>query len=380
MAISTYMRRSFRLPSGFWTRDGEWLVARWPLRYHKGRVYDLETAVQIDADVPADPPPVEAALAVLLLPAMWRGRHRIRLPGPLHPMTRANLQRLQVLFAGLFPEFKLRPVPVQESGPRVESNPRPGKSRVGVFTSIGVDAFFSLLSNLDEIDDLILVRGYDISLEPENDALWNEVVEAGRAVADGLGKRLLQVRTNLRPFLDQDRRDWGLTHGAALAHVGLLLQPWLRAVYVPASFDVEHMQPWGSRPDLDPLWSTDRLQFVHHGEEFSRLEKIHRIVESPLVLRYLRVCNAHPDGVYNCGRCRKCLCTMLALDSAGKLQECATFPSEVTVSDIRAVRMWGVGGCLFLGELRDWWRETDPGHEFLPLVDEILRREAAADD
>lgn len=375
MAISTYMRRSFSVLPGYWTREGEWLVARWPLRYHEGRVYDLETAIQIDADIPADPPPVAAALAVLLLPAMWRGRHRIRLPGPLDATTRANLPHLQARFAQLFPEFKLRPVPVRAPDGATEQAPDPARDRAGIFTSIGVDAFFSLLMNLDAIDDLILVRGYDIDLGTENDGLWNEVLEAGHAVADELDKRLIPVRTNLRPFLEQPRCDWGMTHGAALAHVALLLEPWLQTVYVPASFDAAHMRPWGSRPDLDPLWSTGRLQFIHHGEEFCRLEKIQHIVESPLVLRHLRVCNAHPDGAYNCGRCRKCLCTMLALDSVGKLNGCATFPREVTEDDIRSVPVWGVGGCLFLGEIRDWWRETDPDHEFLPLVEEILRRE-----
>jgi hypothetical protein len=343
-------------------------------------VYELETAIQIEEDIPSDPPPAAAALAVLLLPAMWRGRRRIVLPGPLDATTRANLPRLQALFAEHFPEFKLRPVPVRAPGPGAGYAPGPPGKRVGVFASNGVDSFFSLLSHLDEIDDLILVRGYDVGVGPEHDALWNETVEAGRAVASELGKRLIPVRTNLRPFLEQPRCDWGMSHGAALAHVALLLQPWLHTVYVPSSFDTDHLIRWGSRPDLDPLWSTGRLELVHDGAGYSRLEKVHRIAHSAVVVRHLRVCNLHTDGAYNCGRCRKCLATMLALESAGVLKDCATLPQEVTASDIRSVKVWGKVGCIFLGEIRDWWRENHPDHNLLPLVEEILSAQPGLKD
>jgi len=169
-----------------------------------------------------------------------------------------------------------------------------------------------------------------------------------------------------------------MTHGAALAHVALLLEPWLRTVYVPSTFDVDHLIPWGTRPDLDPLWSTGRLELLHDGAKQSRLEKTRRIVDTPVVLRHLRVCNLHPDGAYNCGRCRKCITTMLALESAGALKSCATLPQEVAARDIRAVAEWGKAGRIFLGELRDWWRENRPDNEFLPLIEEILEREVPA--
>jgi hypothetical protein len=342
-------------------------------------VHELETAIQIDADVPAEPPAAAAALAALLLPAMLSGRHPIRLPGPLDATTRTNLRRLQAQFAGLFPEFELRPVPVRTPGPRAGHAPGPGQDRVGVFASLGVDASFSLLTHLDDIDDLILVRGYNIRLEPEDERLWNEAVEAGRALAAELGKRLVPVRTNVRSLLEMRHCPWGMCHGAALAHVALLLQPWLRTVYVPSTFDIDRIFPWGSHPDLDPLWSTEHLELVHDGTGYRRIEKIHRIAESSALLRQLRVCNNHPDGVYNCGRCSKCIHTMLSLDSAGALKGTAPFPQEVRASDVRAVPAWGVGGSIFLGEVRDWWREHDPDHEFLPLVEQILAREAAAD-
>lgn len=361
-------------------REGEWLVARWWIRHDWGRPYRLETSIQLDEDPPAGPPSAGAALAATLLGAMRRGRRPLLVPGPLDATTQANLPRLQALFAEHWTKLRLRRVPVQTAHPRVPPAPTPSGARVGVFFSGGVDSFFSLLSNLDEIDDLILVRGYDIGLEPDLDGLWKEVVEAGRAVANEFGKRLISVRTNIRPLLLKLRCHWGFSHGAALAHVALLLQPWLRTVYVPASFDIEHVSPWGSHPEIDPLWSTDSLRFIHDGIETNRLQKIHRIAEFPLALQTLRVCNNHPDGAYNCGHCYKCLPTMLALDNAGALTRCATLPHELAPKELYKREKWMLGGCLFLGELRDWWQENEPDSEFLPMVHQILARDGDPDE
>src|SRR5262249_59102310 len=51
----------------------------------------------------------------------------------------------------------------------------------------------------------------------------------------------------------------------------------------------------------------------------------------------LRVCWENPDGAYNCGRCEKCLRTMINLLIAGALDRCPTFPlplDPVRVADL----------------------------------------------
>ncbi|MGI8756518.1 MAG: hypothetical protein ACR2MB_11780, partial [Acidimicrobiales bacterium] len=48
----------------------------------------------------------------------------------------------------------------------------------------------------------------------------------------------------------------------------------------------------------------------------------------PLVHRHLRVCWRNVDGLTNCGRCEKCVRTMVMFAGADQLQHCATFPDR----------------------------------------------------
>ena len=369
--ISAYFRPPFKALPASWSREDEWLVARCPLRYYGGKVYELETAVRIDANLPGARPPSAASLALILMPAMWRGRHRVTLPTPLDPTLEATLPKIQALYESMFPEFKLHPVPV--SAPR-SSESDPAGDRVGVFMSGGVDSFFSLLQHIDEVDDIILIRGFDIGIEAEHDTLWQDVLERSRSIADETGKRLVEVRSNLRPFLTQKRTDWGITFGLALVHVAYLLSPWLRRVYIPSSVDTANVniRPWGSHPDVDPLWSSTGLDLIHDGADRTRLDKLRYIADSPLVARHLRVCNAHPDGIYNCGRCSKCIVTMLGLATAGALENNETFPPGLEPVHLERVGEWGAGRRVFLSELMHWWQENEPDNPFLPVAQRLL--------
>jgi hypothetical protein len=83
---------------------------------------------------------------------------------------------------------------------------------------------------------------------------------------------------------------------------------------------------------LDPLWSTETLTVVHDGCEMGRIDKVRFMAESQLVLDTLRLCPA-----YNCGRCIKCLPTIIDLLQAGALDRCATLPHEVDVDQLREI-------------------------------------------
>jgi hypothetical protein len=105
----------------------------------------------------------------------------------------------------------------------------------------------------------------------------------------------------------------------------MLLSGQLKTMYLPATHTYAELFPCGSHPLLDPLWSTETLEIVHDGCEATRVEKVARIAQSGAALRYLRVCWENRDGAYNCGRCEKCLRTMISLRVAGALDRCATF-------------------------------------------------------
>jgi lipid II:glycine glycyltransferase (peptidoglycan interpeptide bridge formation enzyme) len=138
--------------------------------------------------------------------------------------------------------------------------------------------------------------------------------------------------------------------GAALASVGLLFQHLFHKVLIPATFSYADLPPWGSHPLLDPLWSTEVTDFEHDGAEATRVDKAAYISRHETAMRWLRVCwTAYMSHLYdwgwltstnrpyNCGRCGKCLTTMVNLRAAGTLERCETLPHTIDPKDIMKI-------------------------------------------
>ena len=137
---------------------------------------------------------------------------------------------------------------------------------------------------------------------------------------------LIPVRTNVRAFTAGI--DWGrYAHGPCLAAIGHVLSPLLHTMYVASCYWFTTLKPWGSHPDIDGRWSSERLEFVHHGLEATRADKIRRIAKSEVALRTLRVCWRNRDNEFNCGRCEKCARTMFALSCCGVLHRRIGLPA-----------------------------------------------------
>lgn len=151
--------------------------------------------------------------------------------------------------------------------------------------------------------------------------------EALRRTADAaahLGLPLLAVEHDIRRLLDRFVA-WDDAFGGVLAGVGLALGIGVRALVIPAGYSYQHTAPIGSLPELDPLWSTERTTIVHHGADVGRTAKVRALAADPFVVPRLKVCwNADVDD--NCGRCRKCLRTMLQLALAGASTEAFAEP------------------------------------------------------
>lgn len=205
---------------------------------------------------------------------------------------------------------------------------------VGVFFTGGMDSFYTLLKYRNEITHLVYVHGFDIKL----DQTWHrqQTSEMLHRVASGFNVRLIEIETNLRSFTDQYLH-WTLAHGSAFACIGHLLAPGLRRLYISASNTYDMLHPWGTHPMLDPLWSSELIEFFHAGCEATRIDKAKKIAESEVALHNLRVCWKNQEGSYNCGRCEKCLRTMINLHIAGALDRCTTFNEPLDID--RVARM-----------------------------------------
>jgi Glycosyl transferase family 2 len=212
--------------------------------------------------------------------------------------------------------------------PVVSPAPPHGPGRVAAFFSGGVDSWSTIIDH-PEITDLIFVRGFDLlPTAMDKIELADQVELRLREVARALGLQLHVVETNLREFSDP-LSQWETYFGCAAATVALFLAPLFERIYIAGDSDHEVQVPEGANRLVDQLWSTEQLEIVDDGGRFSRVERLKRIVDHPYVKQTLRVCWENPDGAYNCGRCRKCLLTMLSLEALGAREKIATFPTEL---------------------------------------------------
>jgi len=266
------------------------------------------------------------SLLAAQLPLCMRKGTPIRVDEPVSPRLLAAVPRIQSIYKAWFP----RMVKVDVIARPGEPTGAPGH-RVGTFFSAGVDSFYTLLEKCDDITDLILMHGFDIELA--NVPLREKTSAVVREIARELGKGVVEVELDFIPAL---RRTIQVieSHGAVLATIGHLLAPEFHRVYVPASCYLGALVPWGSHPLLDPLWSSERMEVVHHGDEIERVDRVIEIAKHDIVLRTLRVCAENEPGEYNCGRCEKCVRTMISLRAAGALERCTAFREPL---DSRAI-------------------------------------------
>jgi hypothetical protein len=182
------------------------------------------------------------------------------------------------------------------------------------------------LKHRDDITDLIYIHGF--SLFVENGAIRRRISKTIRYIGSSFGKNIIEVKTNLYRFLySYFRRDWGtLTHGVVLFSIGHALASFFKRIYIPSCHTYDDIAPWGSHPLLDPLWSTEALEFIHDGCEATRIDKAALLSKFDIALQSLQVCfYPHAEGAYNCGLCEKCLRTMINLQVVGALDRCAAF-------------------------------------------------------
>lgn len=188
----------------------------------------------------------------------------------------------------------------------------------------GVDSFHTLLRGSIGVDCILYVHGFDLPLDRRGCA--DEFRRSLERIAQVVQARPVVVRTNLREHSLLRASHWEQVHGGALAAIGHLLAASIAELLVSASYPRELDHPWGSHWRLDPLWSTESVRITHVGAEQWRASKLLEMVDEPLVQQHLRVCLYQRERRPNCGRCEKCIRTMLILEAVGRLRDFCTLP------------------------------------------------------
>ncbi len=312
---------------------------------------------------------------VALLPASMLRREPLELVPPVDGRLLANCERAaQILLAWNAAEFGFHP-------PRLTAQTRPaargrGGDRIASLFSGGLDSYYSLAKwsrTAQRISHVLFIKGLEQPLDKTEDAEGAvALAEEGAAL---FGARLIRAETNLRtlfPELNYERS----YQSAALASAALALSGGFKRLIFPSSFAYSQLVPWGSHPLLDGLWSSGRLEVVHDGAEARRVDKIAALAQHPEALARLRVCLENRSGPYNCGRCRKCVRTMLALEIMGVRRKAKLFPNLLP-ADIEA--RLAQDPPQMLNELIDAARSRGTTPELLRLLERALQRRERKD-
>jgi len=255
----------------------------------------------------------DAWAAAMLLPAAKAGA-TLRIESDVDARLHANFAGIQAIareywgFAG-----------AQVVAQRLLERPRAGGD--AMFFTCGLDSFYTLRRYGNALDRLIYVHGFDIRLD---DVARYEATRSWiTQVAAEVGVRPVFARTNLREHPLFAALPWGTTHIAALAMVAHAMAAGMSRIYIASS---DTPPPWGSQPQLDPLWSSNAVEIVNDGSESLKPAKARAVADWSLVHRFLRVCWENESSALNCGVCMKCVRTQILFGIAGARGRLRTFP------------------------------------------------------
>ena len=293
-----------------------------------------------------------AFLVGCILPAMHYGEERVYIDAEICPELREGLMTAMSWIRHWYYQSDREPVRIDAKVRSRLLNARTPQ-RAASFLSGGIDALALLRANRfnfplqhpGSIKDGLIIYGQNIESDNRPETFEQAVTALSRVARDA-GLTLIPVYTNIR-YLNKDTEFFiAQFHGAILASVAHAFTRRFTAVSIAASGDIasfsapsrQNCSPYGSHPLLDPNYSSSDLRICHDGLRLSRFAKTKLVADWDIALQNIRVCKPNWPGK-NCGRCEKCVRTMLALVALGVLDKTQAFSeddvSKEMVSTIR---------------------------------------------
>ncbi len=306
----------------------------------------FETAAEFAAGLSPDS---EAFAIGCAIPALSHGERRLSIEGSICPRLREGLASAGALLRGWYGTS------VADLAIEPKEGFRPHRSvdppRTAMFLSGGIDSLFTLVANRSDfpsdhpcrVRDAIVVRGFSFfpsDTERASD-VWRRTRRAVERIARADELVPILVDTNLRELEPDFTLFASRYFGSMLSAVAHALSRRLSAAVVAADLDIARLFPWGAHPLLYEFSSSSAVEITDVGEHRSRLEKTRFLAARPDLLENVMVCAEGPlaGDAPNCGRCEKCVRTMLALMIAGASESAreAFAIRDITVSAIRHI-------------------------------------------
>lgn len=204
-----------------------------------------------------------------------------------------------------------------------------GDKSAALFTA-GVDAFYTMLSHIDEHPALLTLWGADVPIN--NEAFWKNINIQIKNIANQFNLPSYVVKTNFREFFSDtqltkyvackdNELNWYLDFQSGIGILGhispLAYIMGIGKLYIASSYTTADIGRYccASDPTIDNYLRFANTQVIHDAFECSRQLKVQRICEYSKKNNAkinIHVCNKSEDGS-NCCVCEKCCRTMLSI-------------------------------------------------------------------
>jgi hypothetical protein len=202
----------------------------------------------------------------------------------------------------------------------------------GTGFSGGIDSFFTILQYLVakdvltnyKITHLVLSNvgahgSFDSRRATE---LFNIRYELLRGFPEEMGIDYIKIDSNLSDVLNMK---YQTTYQPRVLSCPLLLQKLFSKYYYASSesYQDTYIKVTPDFSHTDPssvhLLSTETLECISSGAQFSRVEKTKRLIQSGIANKLLNVCNDTTAHGRNCSVCLKCCRTLVTLELLGEI-------------------------------------------------------------
>lgn len=299
--------------------------------------------------------PADAFLCAALIPAQSNGEERIIIDQPVCP-TLVDGMKEALFWIRSWYGAKYSKINEVKLDVTLENDANKSSSGSCLFMSGGLDACFSLVHNLENypeghpgrIQKALFIGGFDIGGkrsevgDPEIPAKIAQALYHVSGICNKFNIPLCYVDTNIR-HLDDTSGFWGEEfNGAALAACAHAISGLGKHFYLSSDatnlIDNTYIQPYGNHVALTHCYSSYNIELHQYLTHLtSRIKRLEKICEYPQLLESLRVCYVPPAKTLNCGKCEKCVRTMLALNSFGKLDSNAPFGQKLTPELVKSI-------------------------------------------
>jgi hypothetical protein len=254
------------------------------------------------------------AIATFFLGGLERAD--VHLHGSVSPSLLRNLEEVSLMWS-LWRPGKYKPITLTADTEAEESPAQPHQA-VACFSG-GVDGSFTAYRHAKGLCGRqrrnlaagLLVQGFDIRLD-QTEEFARASLGAEKSLRS-LALPLVRMRTNFR----QLGLDWVDLFGAAMAASLSILKGRFGAGLIGSDERYDFFAARGSTPLVDPLFSSEAFRIVHDGAGFTRTQKVAMLSQWDEGVANLRVCWEGADPSRNCGRCEKCVRTIMNFRAVG---------------------------------------------------------------